>query len=382
LCWSALFLTLRLGQASGEDQGLGPLPSGITYTNVRTQEPWSIHIVRFERAKRQFEVHSMHANASAIGLSSLSRQVRALNPSLGQPVAALNGDFYRRDSAYAGDPRGLQISSGDILSAPDGGATFWLDAVGEPHVDEVTSEFQVRLPDGTSLPFGINEERRSGRPVLYTSSFGASTLTVGGGTEWLIEADGPASLSPLRVGRKYSARVAAIRHGCNSEIPAGKAILSFPRNLKIARVEPGEKVELSTVCSPNFRAVRTAISGGPILIREGKRQKLTGEDSDSFQLSSMFERHPRSALGWNDAYFFLVEVDGRQARLSVGMTLDELTRYMAGLGCENAMNFDGGGSATLWYLGQVRNRPCDGHERAIANSVVITWNDHSVERKK
>jgi exopolysaccharide biosynthesis protein len=34
------------------------------------------------------------------------------------------------------------------------------------------------------------------------------------------------------------------------------------------------------------------------------------------------------------------------------------------------MNLDGGGSATLWYNGQVRNRPCDGHERLIANALV------------
>jgi exopolysaccharide biosynthesis protein len=41
------------------------------------------------------------------------------------------------------------------------------------------------------------------------------------------------------------------------------------------------------------------------------------------------------------------------------------------LGCKEAMNFDGGGSATLWYDGQVRNSPCDRMEREIANCLVI-----------
>ena len=36
------------------------------------------------------------------------------------------------------------------------------------------------------------------------------------------------------------------------------------------------------------------------------------------------ERHPRSAVGWNADSYFLVEVDGRQRGLSVGMTLEEL----------------------------------------------------------
>jgi exopolysaccharide biosynthesis protein len=35
------------------------------------------------------------------------------------------------------------------------------------------------------------------------------------------------------------------------------------------------------------------------------------------------------------------------------------------------MNFDGGGSATLWYHGEVRNSPCDRAEREIANCLVI-----------
>ena len=83
------------------------------------------------------------------------------------------------------------------------------------------------------------------------------------------------------------------------------------------------------------------------------------------------ERHPRTAIGWNERYFFLVEVDGRQRQLSVGMTLDELSSFLMNLGCDEAMNFDGGGSATLWYGGEVRNSPCERGEREIANCLVV-----------
>ena len=85
----------------------------------------------------------------------------------------------------------------------------------------------------------------------------------------------------------------------------------------------------------------------------------------------MTERHPRSAIGWDQRYLYLVEVDGRQDKLSVGMTLEELASYLAKLGCTEAMNLDGGGSATLWCDGRVRNSPCDGRERPIANALVV-----------
>jgi exopolysaccharide biosynthesis protein len=82
-------------------------------------------------------------------------------------------------------------------------------------------------------------------------------------------------------------------------------------------------------------------------------------------------RHPRSALGWSKSHIFLVEVDGRQVDVSLGMTFPELADYMLKLGCEEAMNFDGGGSATLWALGSVRNSPSEGQERPAPNALVV-----------
>jgi exopolysaccharide biosynthesis protein len=93
-------------------------------------------------------------------------------------------------------------------------------------------------------------------------------------------------------------------------------------------------------------------------------------DDENYQTSSMLEQHPRSAVGWNREHLFLVTVDGRQ-RGSIGMTLEELASYLIKLGCDEAMNLDGGGSATLWCQGQLRNQPCDGRERPVANSLVV-----------
>jgi len=44
---------------------------------------------------------------------------------------------------------------------------------------------------------------------------------------------------------------------------------------------------------------------------------------------------------------------------------------MAELGCEEAINLDGGGSATMWVLGQVVNSPSEGRQRPGANALVV-----------
>jgi exopolysaccharide biosynthesis protein len=51
--------------------------------------------------------------------------------------------------------------------------------------------------------------------------------------------------------------------------------------------------------------------------------------------------------------------------------LPELANFLLKLGCTDAMNLDGGGSSTLWYDGKIRNHPCEGEERDVANSLVI-----------
>ena len=53
------------------------------------------------------------------------------------------------------------------------------------------------------------------------------------------------------------------------------------------------------------------------------------------------------------------------------MTLHELAEDIVKLGCTDAMNLDGGGSATCWVYGQVMNNPSEGEERGMGNSLVI-----------
>jgi exopolysaccharide biosynthesis protein len=175
------------------------------------------------------------------------------------------------------------------------------------------------------------------------------------------------------MGKTYSAVVREVRESGNTPIMPNTLVISLGPGAvrRCPSVQPGAVIRIVTASLPALHGVRTALSGGPMLLKDGRRQRIEATDSESYQFSSMFERHPRAAIGWNKSSFFLVEVDGRQRNLSVGMTLDELSSFMADLGCEDALNFDGGGSATLWYDGEVRNSPCDRAEREIANCLVI-----------
>jgi exopolysaccharide biosynthesis protein len=131
---------------------------------------------------------------------------------------------------------------------------------------------------------------------------------------------------------------------------------------QLPSIQAGTTVRIVTETRPDLTGVNVAIGGGPALVRDGKPMHWTG----FFKF-----RHPRTALGWNKEHIFLVEVDGRQANISIGMTFPELATYMAKIGCEEAMNLDGGGSATLWAFGMVKNSPSEGEERPAPNALVL-----------
>jgi hypothetical protein len=350
--------------------------AGVAYRNDRiASEPWSIHLVQVDRSRPDLGFYSAHARNQILGVSMLGDQARAIPAQVGQVIAGVNGDFYIRDHrTYAGDPRGIQIIQGELVSGPST-VCVWFDAAGNPHLDEVKGRFEVTWPDGRRTPFGLNEERTGGTAVLYTPSYGSSTRSPEEGREILLERDGDNPWLPLRAGQTYQARVKQVREGGDSKIAPGTLVLSLGTRLApLAEAVPvGTVIRLSTATTPDLSGAQAAIAGGPAIIKDGVPFKLTQQPtgtSGNYSEASKYQRHPRSAIGWSPTHVYLVTVDGRQPGLSVGMKLAELAQYMVELGCTDAMNLDGGKSAQMWMKGQIMNDPCQG-EDTVANSIFV-----------
>lgn len=96
---------------------------------------------------------------------------------------------------------------------------------------------------------------------------------------------------------------------------------------------------------------------------------------------SMADLHPRSAAGISrdGRYLLLMVIDGRQPAYSEGATTAETAEWLSKLGAYNALNLDGGGSATLAIEGPdgkaaLLNRPSGpppGLERRVANHLCV-----------
>jgi hypothetical protein len=108
------------------------------------------------------------------------------------------------------------------------------------------------------------------------------------------------------------------------------------------------------------------LQAGPLLVRDGA-SVLDGSDPEGFSAGArQFDsditdgRYPRAALGLDGERLIAVACDGRTRR-DGGMTLPELADAMVSLGAREALNLDGGGSASLVHGGRLRNRPREEH---------------------
>ncbi|MDO8212613.1 phosphodiester glycosidase family protein [Conexibacter sp. CPCC 206217] len=106
------------------------------------------------------------------------------------------------------------------------------------------------------------------------------------------------------------------------------------------------------------------VQAGPLLVRDGEVVLRPDEDREGFsEGSAQFdsditaERHPRCALGVSDDELLAVCCDGRRSGVDAGLDLVELAELMRSFGARDAINLDGGGSATLVHRGHLLNRP-------------------------
>lgn len=93
------------------------------------------------------------------------------------------------------------------------------------------------------------------------------------------------------------------------------------------------------------------ISAYPPLVIDGKQQKITFATEINYKAR-------RTILGYNDIYIYTILID------DPGATLDAAANLAAKIGCQYAINLDGGGSTRMLYKGEAYatanyNRPVD-----------------------
>ena len=395
----ALFILFVLFvPANSFSQDFKTVHDGIEYAEVTRKigdDPVKINLLRLDLKTVRLDAH--HALDAAIGTEKTS-SIAARHGA----VAAINAGFFRLDSsAFAGDPTGTLIIDGELLSESSNNRIA-LKILNQKKVSAVSIEhsvinawfgfgalhFQVKLS-------GINRERKENEFLLYGPRFGKTTLTSEKGTDIILTECQRVSKHKFFSIHCKDAEV--LNDVANTTIPVDGYVISLGSgdlkekklllyDLNLYRAEKAKNknfnLKFENASSHISKADEDVVAGVPQLIKNGKID-ITWEQEKSSR-AFVETRHPRTAVAkLKDGKFLMITVDGRQPGVSVGMNLNELAEYLLELGAVDAMNFDGGGSATMFLDGKVVNQPSDKEgERKVSDAILVTLRKKPVSTKR
>lgn len=116
--------------------------------------------------------------------------------------------------------------------------------------------------------------------------------------------------------------------------------------------------------------MQTAIGGGPVLLQNGE-VKITNNEELKFAGKAINDKHPRTAIGYTkDGKVIILMVEGRNA-IAHGATLAQEAQILKDLGCQEALNLDGGGSSCMLVNGKETIKPSDKEGQRAVPAVFI-----------
>lgn len=111
---------------------------------------------------------------------------------------------------------------------------------------------------------------------------------------------------------------------------------------------------------------------GPSLVENGEISVDTNTE-----VGQAMSSNPRTAIGIIDENHYIIIVSDGRTSESKSLSLYQMAEVMKSYGVKTAYNLDGGGSSTLYFNGQVINKPTTGgskiSERAVSDIVYIGY---------
>ena len=316
------------------------------------------------------DVRTVKANNTYASCATVPTMAQAATNASGETYfAGVNADFFGNSA-----PIGYAVVDGDVYRSPmsAGWASFGFGSDRKPVIGASVSISATATINGTVATInGINVTRGENDLILYSPQNGSNTGTNEYGTEVLVEpVDGKMGI----LGRTTKMKVVGspVSNKGKMEIPANGYVLSGHGTSATLLNGLTEGTEIEIKGWANYDGVDmmnvTQMAGGqPVILKDGVVLDTEG------YLDHLVANNPRTAVGYNDKNeLVMLVVDGRSAT-SDGCVSKELADIMKNVGCSDALNFDGGGSSTM-YCGPklgIINNPSDGSPRAVTNGLFL-----------
>lgn len=313
-------------------------------------------------------------------------------------LAGVNAEYF--DAANLPRVVGVGQTDGEMLDTPALNSAYLYQTmmIGPTRVPVMVNNFNSALgtltfPDGFSMILHQYNFNMSGglTPInnqvfAFTPGFDSVTpVDFSASPSYAVEVQLSDVSYPMRSDKEVSGIVTAIVSPTTGHcaIPAGGMVLSTWGSITkpnlLAHAHVGDRLRMRfRTSAPEYNNSDNSVTGIGWLVHNGVPYTANWTSLDPG--AAVNTRNPRTALAWNNDFWFLVVCDGRNVGGSVGFNFAEMADFLVGtLGAREAVNMDGGGSSTMVVDGIVKNRPSDGSERAVANAMLLVQEDTATQ---
>ncbi len=332
------------------------------YSLVTVDGPLIVRVIAAQLHRSDVHVSTILAHDA---LASAGETVGSMGKRTGA-VAGINGDYF--DVGNTNRPTNIVVRDGRLLRMPRKRFALAVTRDGNATFDEFSFTGQITIGDKTFGLDGIDElPAPDGGIALVTPEFGSVPPLENTTLVPIALLSGSPPLARFRV--------TGIADNLTRQ-PPGYYIAIGPSAYGQAGVpNPGDVAEASGDLSPvGLDEIAAAIGGGPLILHQG----VWYDDPDGPNGGEYAKQIPASGAALEpDGTLLLVEVDGRQPLLSVGIERHAFSALMRALGATEGMAFDGGGSSTIVArrIGDadatMQNSPSDGIERPVSNGIFV-----------
>ncbi|MDE7472182.1 MAG: phosphodiester glycosidase family protein [Muribaculaceae bacterium] len=377
----------------------------ISYTRNGSAATSQVTYTTTDLTNEYVTIKAAVASNRAYGKPATPKAMADLNTSYqNHYFAGINADFAGLESTQS-IPCGALMVDGNYVTPPatlSGGLLsnyLVIDKDGLPQIASEISSFGginynngvVTYPNG-AVQEGLrtNCDRYENYIVAYNEFYGYGKTDYGqtNTNQWGMEAELLPIESNVIYGNEAEFIVNAKATAGNMKVPHKGLVLSGvgdTRAGKLDAVKAGEKVKIKFPFTADGKemSAREVIGGWGITVKDGEVTKQPSKVPSDIATNTP---RARTSIGYNadKTKFVMAVVSETTSSGANGMKIWEFAEVMKALGCTEALNFDGGGSSTLYvenlgYRAAVQNKlnsnlSYNGYIRAVANGLFAVTN--------
>lgn len=389
------------------------LSANVTYNSTYVKKGrWMVHTVIADMRDPTLELRLGKGLENIAGLErvqNILHRFDSLQHGLAASLAGVNANFWRAGSNH---PMGPTVAEGVILRTDQykNWSSMAVTSDGRVHIDRFTVTAGIRTRFGLIPIEHFNYRYDSLSLSAYTSYFGSTvpfldtsgihlasqdTITDDSESDSVVTAvvDSVYSLSPesgtLKIQFRYlrpplvntltPCRITAIDTSIMA-IPADGGVLSFGKGRfpLFFSLFVGDTFSLESRVTPVLSSpVRIMTGGTPRIVRDGK-VSVEWQEEGLRKKRFITGHYARSAFGVsrNGNHVIMVTVEGSNRRVRRrGIGLADLGKLLIERGAWDALNFDGGGSATM-VVNNLTVAPASGtrYSRKVTTALFLVEN--------